>query len=226
MGVSMVRAAVRRFHSRKLGAKGGASPIGALERSALVRALRQETDSMSLWIVAGGSSMRAVSGSILDRFGRRRPSVGSVAARGGAAGALATVAMSGAMLAGQALGLMGTAPPKQITATAAHRAGALGALPTPAFKAGWVAAHLLYGMVCGVGYSLLHRVTPRLPRHPLGLAYGLVVWAASYFGLLPALGLYPEPEDDASGRIATMIGAHLVFGVSLAELDRRLHPLI
>lgn len=97
----------------------------------------------------------------------------------------------------------------------------------PAFQAGWLSAHLLYGMGCGALFSLLveyglRRVRPGVPRHPVGLAFGLLVWSASYLGPVPALRPYPRTGLDTSGNVGTMIAAHVVFGASLAEVDYRL----
>jgi hypothetical protein len=39
---------------------------------------------------------------------------------------------------------------------------------------------------------------------------------------MPALGLYPWPEDDTKSRLGVMMLAHVVFGVSLAEVEPRL----
>lgn len=147
--------------------------------------------------------------------------------RGTMSGAVGTAAMSAVILAGQVLGLFRTPPPEQITAAATAAAGEQPAPASPAFQAGWVTAHLLYGMACGAVYSILaqyglRRVWPAAPRQPVGIGFGLLVWGASYLGFLPALRLYPRPDADTPGRIATMIGAHVVFGATLAEVDGRL----
>ena len=161
----------------------------------------------------------------------------SVVGRGLFAGALATGPMSGVMLAGKLLGLMGTPPPKEITAKAAiaavttpHDASAIGgivrfpgAAPSDSFPALWMGGHVLYGAACGGGYALLHRrLLPRVPAWLHGAGFGLLVWGFSYLAWVPALGLYPRPERDSPGRMATMIVAHVVFGVTLAEINRRL----
>jgi len=144
------------------------------------------------------------------------------ALRGALAGGAATVAMSGVIAIGRALGLFRTSPPQEITAAATQEATGWPPAATTAFRAGGLSAHLLYGMACGSLFSGLRQCGPRLPRQPLGLGFGLLVWGASYLGLMPALRLYPWPNQDTPGRVATMILAHLVFGASLAEVDKRL----
>jgi uncharacterized membrane protein YagU involved in acid resistance len=54
------------------------------------------------------------------------------------------------------------------------------------------------------------------------LAYGLAVWGVSYINLMPNLRLYPPVRDDRLSRTAVMIAAHVVYGVSLAVLERQL----
>ena len=45
--------------------------------------------------------------------------------------------------------------------------------------------------------------------------YGLAVWAGSYLGLLPALGIMSPATDHPLRRTALMIAAHLVWGSAL-----------
>lgn len=137
------------------------------------------------------------------------------------AGVAATLPMTAVIAAGRAAGWLGTPPPEEITANAAARGKVGDELSPPAFDVAWFAAHLGYGGLCGAVYSSLRS---HLPASDLaaGLAYGLAVWAVSYGGLVPALGLYPSPRRDLPSRIAVMIAAHAVFGVSLAEAHRLL----
>jgi uncharacterized membrane protein YagU involved in acid resistance len=120
------------------------------------------------------------------------------------------------MWAAEQMGLMRTPPPKQITASAEAK-GDTQPQSRSTFTASWVAAHLGFGMGCGAVFALIRRF---LPGNAVlaGLLYGGAVWGVNYAGLLPALGLYPAPDDDSSTRTATMIAAHAVYGVSLAEL--------
>jgi hypothetical protein len=48
------------------------------------------------------------------------------------------------------------------------------------------------------------------------MAYGLGVWAVSYLGYLPALGIRKSAKEDTPQRSAMMIVAHLVWGAALA----------
>jgi hypothetical protein len=112
-------------------------------------------------------------------------------------------------------------PPAEIARTAAAKAGVEAEPPSWLDRAVWLAEHAAYGAGCGVGYALAR---PRLPASPVvaGLYWGGAIWGISYLGLMPALGLYPWPDDDRPTRAGVMIAAHAVYGVTLAELARRL----
>ncbi len=141
---------------------------------------------------------------------------------GAAAGTLATVPMSLVMAGAFGTGLVkAPPPPEQITATAEQKTGLHRWLPPEAFDLRWVAAHFGYGAACGVLYSLARQALPRSEVLG-GLLFGEAVWAGSYLGYLPAVGLYPPPQKDVPGRTAVMIAAHAVFGLATAEIDRRL----
>jgi len=47
------------------------------------------------------------------------------------------------------------------------------------------------------------------------VAFGLGVWAASYVGWIPALGLLPPPGKDNPRRAWTILTAHVVYGAIL-----------
>ncbi len=138
--------------------------------------------------------------------------------RGAVSGFVATAPMTAVIGLGDAAGLLRTPPPVQITETVAERAGEEPDRGSPAFTAGWLAAHFGYGAVCGAIYAAAR---PLLPRSDLaaGLLFGGAVWAVSYLELLPALGLFPRATEDAPSRQAVMIAAHAVYGVSLAGIE-------
>jgi hypothetical protein len=142
-------------------------------------------------------------------------------AQGGLAGGVATLVMTGVILTGQRVFRFRTAPPRQVTTTALRRIGLARPPSGPAMPAAWIAAHEAYGMGCGIAYVM---VRPLLPpsRSVAGLAFGGLVWAIGYLGYLPALGLYPSPDDDTRRRASVMIAAHAVFGMVLAEVEHRL----
>ncbi|MGE5594927.1 MAG: hypothetical protein ACM3S1_02695 [Hyphomicrobiales bacterium] len=143
--------------------------------------------------------------------------------RGAAGGALATVPMTGVM------GLFHYAlpeerepvPPEQVTENTARKLDIADDLP-----GGWrtpvsLAAHFGYGAAAGGIFGPLARRS-RLPAIAIGMVYGLGVWAFSYLGYLPALGLRREPKHDPPARTLMMVAAHLVWGASLGLAFRAL----
>lgn len=79
-------------------------------------------------------------------------------------------------------------------------------------------AHFGYGALTGALYTVLPR--GRLP----GIVYGPAVWAASYFGWIPAAGILKPAHKHPLRRDGLMILAHAVWGVVLTlglnELQR------
>jgi hypothetical protein len=145
---------------------------------------------------------------------------GSSFVRGAVAGGLATGAMTGVMLAAQRAGLVGELPPRKVTRRALRRlrfdARVRRARVTAALS------HLGFGMVAGALYGVLAgRTGDRRPSLAGGLGYGTLVWAASYAGWLPSLGLMPPPHRDRPGRQPALVLAHMVYGAVLAVLSHR-----
>ena len=144
---------------------------------------------------------------------------GASALIGGASGgAIATVAMSAVMIAGDRTGLMGEQPPTTITRFALGEAG----VDRPSVAAPLIApiGHLAFGVVGGAVFGLLRRLVPGVPGGLLGVSFGLAIWAVSYKGWIPALGILPPPEDDRPGRPVVMVVAHVVYGFVIGRLVR------
>jgi hypothetical protein len=145
-------------------------------------------------------------------------------AAGGLSGALATTVMTGWMAAGEASGPYGEQPPKRLVRRLARRAGIPARRHGGGTRLASAAAHLGFGMSCGALYgTIVARSTA-----PRGVAYALGVWAASYAGWIPALGLLPPPDRDNPRRAWTTLTAHVVYGAvlgtALARRDRAARP--
>ena len=140
--------------------------------------------------------------------------------RGAGAGLAATGAMSVVMLAADKAGLMGKHPPQHITDRLLHRAGSRP--PRPVRRLLGTTAHVAFGAGTGAAYGAL-RGQGWLPGPPAatGITSGLGVWAASYAGWLPALGVLPPPHRNRPGRPASMVAAHVVYGAVLGTLVGR-----
>ena len=137
-------------------------------------------------------------------------------ASGAAAGLVATVPMTAAMVAmhrrlpaHERFPL----PPRRITLRAAGKAGIRRHMDEPQRTAATLAAHFGYGAAGGM---LLGSFTPRGPAKAAaaGAGFGLLVWAVSYLGLMPALDLHPPATRDTARRNLLMIAAHLVWGAT------------
>lgn len=150
---------------------------------------------------------------------RRRAGVGQAALAGAARGVAATVAMSVPMVAEALAGAQRTPPPKRITVETMDAAGADPGSETGRNMASTL-AHLAFGATMGAAFSMFRsRLRPPGPAVAHGLAYGLAVWAVSYKGWVPALGIMPRSEYDRPARRRANVFAHLVYGGVLGALD-------
>jgi hypothetical protein len=140
--------------------------------------------------------------------------------KGAAAGGVATLPMSGVMLAAGRAGLMGRQPPEAITDAALDAVGVERPSETVE-KSAAATAHLAFGVAMGAAFALIeHRFRPRRAPVADGIVFALAVWALSYKGWVPALGIMPPPEEDRPGRPQSMIAAHVVYGAALGALLR------
>jgi uncharacterized membrane protein YagU involved in acid resistance len=108
------------------------------------------------------------------------------------------------------------APPRELIDVTAQAAGI--SLPEAQARDLTLAAHYLYGAGSG---AMLAALVPR-PGIATGAVAGTAVWAASYLGWIPALGLLTPATDHPVRRNTMMIGAHLVWGVATALALREL----
>lgn len=137
--------------------------------------------------------------------------------RGALAGTAATATMSIAMGLAQRAGLLGRMPPKKITAAALRALGVRP--PEPALDAATVAAHVGFGASVGALYACGRQRLPGPSPALAGAVFGTVVWAVSYQGWVPALGIMPMPRHDRPGRPTSMLVAHWIYGATLGAVD-------
>jgi hypothetical protein len=144
--------------------------------------------------------------------------------QGALAGLTATVPMTGAMELGHRRlprHERYPLPPRQITMKVANSAG-IAQHFTEEQKTGLtLVAHFAYGASMGALYGLLTRQNASAKT---ALPFGLAVWAGSYLGLLPGLGILKPATQHPLRRNALMIGAHVVWGLSLAGTLRAIQP--
>lgn len=151
------------------------------------------------------------------------------------AGLIATAAMSAVMVVAQKSGAMGRMPPRHITEHALGTMGLEEELSSETKKGLSTLLHFAFGGVSGALFGLLDHAFRRGPRLNLrvggfqtrppplasGLLFGTAIYAVSYMGWVPALGILPQPPRDRPGRPTAMYLAHLVYGASVAALVRR-----
>lgn len=149
---------------------------------------------------------------------------GAVMMRGAFDGAIATAVMTGAMLLARRWGLLARSkrlPPTDITSRTAARLGIN--LNHSGRLAATTLMHTGFGASLGALFAVI-RKTKRLRSMPptsMGIAFAMAVWAVSYAGWIPAVGLLPRPDRDRSGRPATTVLAHVIFGGVLGGLQAR-----
>lgn len=133
---------------------------------------------------------------------------------GAIAGTVATLPMSWAMEVMHRLlpaGERDPLPPRQITERMSETVGLHDRLSDEQRLWLSLVAHLGYGAAAGVVYACGER---HVALRPLvkGTGYGLIVWAGSYLGLIPALGIVRPVTQQPTRRNMLMIVAHLVWG--------------
>ncbi|WP_067334304.1 DUF6789 family protein [Stappia indica] len=92
-------------------------------------------------------------------------------------------------------------PPREITETTLGQGRSRAALT--------VLSHFGFGAAAGALYGVLPRGLP-------GAIYGPAVWAASYLGWVPMLGILVPASRHPAGRNLLMVTVHVVWGSSLA----------
>ncbi|MBV9230228.1 MAG: DUF1440 domain-containing protein [Chloroflexi bacterium] len=102
-------------------------------------------------------------------------------------------------------------PPELITKELAERAHIRHHMNKTQVLIATLFSHFGYGAAMGVLYGILGR---QLPFSSLfrGIVFSLLVWGASYLGLLPLLGISESAHTEPVRRNILMITAHIVWG--------------
>ena len=139
-------------------------------------------------------------------------------------GVLATVPMSLSMLLGWKLLPRHEKyhlPPRLITEEMTERVGIADHLSENELVGLTSFAHFGYGALTGGLYALVEQVIP-LRASLKGALAGITVWAGSYLGWLPALGILQPATQHPWRRNLLMLVAHAIWGVTLGEALRKL----
>ena len=116
-------------------------------------------------------------------------------------------------------------PPRQITMRVASAVGVRKYLDEDKKRGMTLVAHYGYGAAMGTLFGAMTGTASKdQPACNIGqgMAFGLGVWAAGYLGLLPALGIFRPATQHPTRRNLLMVGSHVVWGASLAQLYRTL----
>ncbi|MGQ4879107.1 hypothetical protein ACOJCM_11130 [Billgrantia sp. LNSP4103-1] len=111
-------------------------------------------------------------------------------------------------------------PPREITQDIMHKVAPDVTLDDDRYAELSLVSHFGYGALSGAFYPVIRRDV----AHPLvyGSGYGVAVWAASYFGWIPALHILAPPHRHPANRRHLMIAAHLVWGAGTVWIGERL----
>jgi uncharacterized membrane protein YagU involved in acid resistance len=115
-------------------------------------------------------------------------------------------------------------PPRTITMRAVRKTGIEPPADEDQRLALTLVSHFGYGTGMGglYGAGARHVGNGQVPAAAKGVAYGLAVWAGSYLGLLPSLGLLSSATRHPARRNLLMIAAHIVWGAVLGVMTERL----
>ncbi len=134
--------------------------------------------------------------------------------QGAIAGLIGTVPMTAFMFLTQRFlpkGQRYALPPEILTDELAHRAHVRMHMNKMQILAATTVSHFGYGATMGVLYSPLSKRLP-FPAAVKGVLFGLFIWAASYLGLLPLVGMSESGHSEPGHRNLMMIVAHVVWG--------------
>ena len=135
---------------------------------------------------------------------------------GAVAGFIATIPMTIFMLATQPFlphGQRYDLPPEIIIKELAHRLHVRYRMSKPQLVTVTLVSHFGYGTTMGVIFGSIGPDT--LPASLVqGSLFGLLIWAASYLGLLPLLGVSASAHREPAYRNFMMIAAHLLWGAT------------
>jgi uncharacterized membrane protein YagU involved in acid resistance len=112
-------------------------------------------------------------------------------------------------------------PPAQLTKHMFRKVATPTEWPSNIQQNASLISHFGYGIACGAVYAAL---APHLRASPFkkGILFGTSVWAASYYGILPALGLRPTGPQMSASRNSMMFLTHVIWGLSLAHVENEL----
>ena len=144
--------------------------------------------------------------------------------QGALAGLIATVPMTLFMFAVHRL-LPGwqkyALPPERVTNEIAERTEVAEDMNKPESLGASLLAHFGFGSTMGALYAPISKRVP-LPPVIKGIAFGLLVWAANYLGVLSAMKMPESAFNEPGRRNIMMIASHVVWGGTLGVVEELL----
>ena len=119
-----------------------------------------------------------------------------------------------------------TPAPVQGVRWAERNTGHPDALSSNAEKGAGLAAHAVFSAGSGAAYGLTRAAlapVSALPAPLAGVLFGLAVWAATFQGALPALGVMCRTTQHGVERWAAPLMGHSLFGVVTAVVAEKVH---
>jgi uncharacterized membrane protein YagU involved in acid resistance len=106
--------------------------------------------------------------------------------------------------------------PKQFVQWAETEAGHPDALTSRQEDTAAMLGHLAYSAGLGALYGVARREVDSGPAPVAGAIFGLAVWAVSFEGWMPGLGVMPATTDLPPKKRAPDIMGHVIYGVAMA----------
>jgi uncharacterized membrane protein YagU involved in acid resistance len=112
-------------------------------------------------------------------------------------------------------------PPRLITEEMTERVGVEHRLDDKKLTGLTLLSHFGYGAAFGAIYALFEQRVP-LRSSLKGALSGVALWAGSYLGWLPVMNILAPATQQPWRRNLLMIIAHVIWGVTLGEVVRKL----
>lgn len=112
-------------------------------------------------------------------------------------------------------------PPRLITEEITEQVGLEKHLNEEGLVGLTIFSHFGYGALFGAIYALFEQLVT-LHSSLKGSLYGVAIWIGSYLGWLPVMGILKPATKHPWRRNVLMIVAHVIWGVTLGEVVRKL----
>jgi uncharacterized membrane protein YagU involved in acid resistance len=116
--------------------------------------------------------------------------------------------------------------PKEAVEWTEEKAGRPDALTEDQEMKAGMAAHLAYSAGLGALYGLVRRKTDGVPAPLAGALFGLAVWAASFEGWMPALGMIEATTEMPMKKWPPDLMGHAIYGAATAVVYEALEDVL